>query len=118
MAIADPEGYKAMSARLDRVVDKNPVTGKSLQVLGTSVLVNIINAHGMFPTENFRRGVFNDAEGTSGEKIAEIAAAAPERLLQVPDRLRPHHAHQEQGRAKGRSTRRCGPSAPTWASAT
>jgi aldehyde:ferredoxin oxidoreductase len=69
--IADPEGYKAMSARLDRAVDKNPVTGKSLQVLGTSVLVNIINAHGMFPTENFRRGVFNDAEGTSGEKIAE-----------------------------------------------
>jgi len=71
VAIADSEGYKAMSSRIDRVVDKNPVTGKSLQVLGTSVLVNIINAHGMFPTENFRRGVFNDAEGTSGEKIAE-----------------------------------------------
>ena len=71
VAIADPEAYKALSARLDRIVDKNPVTGKSLQVLGTSVLVNIINAHGMFPTENFRRGVFNDAEGTSGEKIAE-----------------------------------------------
>ncbi|MBM3293702.1 MAG: aldehyde ferredoxin oxidoreductase family protein [Candidatus Aminicenantes bacterium] len=71
VAIADPAGYKDLTARLDRIVDKNPVTGKSLQVLGTSVLVNIINAHGMFPTENFRRGVFNDAEGTSGEKIAE-----------------------------------------------
>jgi aldehyde:ferredoxin oxidoreductase len=71
VAISDPEGYKALTARLDRIVDKNPVTGKSLQVLGTTVLVNIINAHGMFPTENFRRGVFNDAEGTSGEKIAE-----------------------------------------------
>jgi len=69
--IADPAGYKDLAARIDRAVDKNPVTGKSLQVLGTSVLVNIINAHGMFPTENFRRGVFNDAEGTSGEKIAE-----------------------------------------------
>ena len=71
VAISDPEGYKELTARLERIVDKNPVTGKSLQVLGTSVLVNIINAHGMFPTENFRRGVFNDAEGTSGEKIAE-----------------------------------------------
>jgi aldehyde:ferredoxin oxidoreductase len=71
VAIADQEGYKTLAARLDRIVDKNPVTGKSLQVLGTSVLVNIINAHGMFPTENFRRGVFNDAEGISGEKIAE-----------------------------------------------
>jgi aldehyde:ferredoxin oxidoreductase len=69
--IADPAGYKDVAARLDRMIDKNPVTGKSLQVLGTAVLVNIINAHGMFPTENFRRGVFNDAEGTSGEKIAE-----------------------------------------------
>ncbi len=71
VAIADPAGYKDLTSRLDRMVDKNPVTGKSLQVLGTAVLVNIINAHGMFPTENFRRGVFNDAEGTSGEKIAE-----------------------------------------------
>jgi aldehyde:ferredoxin oxidoreductase len=71
VAVSDPEGYKTLTARLERIVDKNPVTGKSLQVLGTSVLVNIINAHGMFPTENFRRGVFNDAEGTSGEKIAE-----------------------------------------------
>ena len=70
-AIADADGYKAMAARLDRAVDKNPVTGKSLQVLGTSVLVNVINAHGMFPTRNFHGGVFNDAEGTSGEKIAE-----------------------------------------------
>jgi aldehyde:ferredoxin oxidoreductase len=71
VAVGDPTGYKDLASRLDRIVDKNPVTGKSLQVLGTSVLVNIINAHGMFPTENFRRGVFNDAEGTSGEKIAE-----------------------------------------------
>ncbi|MBN2345717.1 MAG: aldehyde ferredoxin oxidoreductase family protein [Candidatus Aminicenantes bacterium] len=71
VAIADADGYKTMSARLERAVDKNAVTGKSLQVLGTAVLVNVINAHGMFPTENFRRGVFNDAEGISGEKIAE-----------------------------------------------
>jgi aldehyde:ferredoxin oxidoreductase len=71
VAVSDPEGYKTLAARLERIIDKNPVTGKSLPVLGTSVLVNIINAHGMFPTENFRRGVFNDAEGTSGEKIAE-----------------------------------------------
>jgi aldehyde:ferredoxin oxidoreductase len=71
VSIADPDGYKNLTGRLDRIIDKNPVTGKSLQVLGTSVLVNIINAHGMFPTENFRGGVFNDAEGTSGEKIAE-----------------------------------------------
>jgi len=69
--VANPEAMKNLTARLDRIVDKNPVTGKSLPVLGTSVLVNVMNAHGMFPVHNFRRGVFNDAEGISGEKIAE-----------------------------------------------
>ena len=70
--VADPEGLKELLLKVDRLIDKNPVTGKSLQLLGTSVLVNVINAHGMYPTENFQRGVFNDAEGTSGEKIAEV----------------------------------------------
>ncbi|MCF7792448.1 MAG: aldehyde ferredoxin oxidoreductase family protein [Candidatus Cloacimonetes bacterium] len=69
--VADPEGLKEILTKIDRLIDKNPVTGKSLPLLGTSVLVNIINAHGMFPTENFQRGVFNDAEGISGEKITE-----------------------------------------------
>ncbi|MDA3814334.1 MAG: aldehyde ferredoxin oxidoreductase family protein [Candidatus Cloacimonetes bacterium] len=69
--VSDPEGLKKMISTINTLIDKNPVTGKSLQLLGTSVLVNVINAHGMYPTENFQRGVFNDAEGTSGEKIAE-----------------------------------------------
>jgi aldehyde:ferredoxin oxidoreductase len=69
--VADPEGLKAFTKKLAKLIDKNPVTGKSLQILGTSVLVNVINAHGMFPTRNFQRGVFNDAEGVSGEKMAE-----------------------------------------------
>ena len=56
---------------LTRLVKKNPVTGKLLPTLGTSVLVNAINKHGMFPTKNFQKGVFNDAEGISGEKISE-----------------------------------------------
>lgn len=72
ISVAYPEGLKELLLKVDRLIDKNPVTGKSLQLLGTSVLVNIINAHGMYPTENFQRGVFNDAEGTSGEKIAEV----------------------------------------------
>jgi aldehyde:ferredoxin oxidoreductase len=69
--VSNPEGLKKMILTINTLIDKNPVTGKSLQLLGTSVLVNVINAHGMYPTENFQRGVFNDAEGTSGEKIAE-----------------------------------------------
>jgi len=69
--VYDNEKLKELQVKLDRLIDKNPITGKSLPLLGTSVLVNIINAHGMYPTENFKRGVFNDAEGVSGEKITE-----------------------------------------------
>jgi aldehyde:ferredoxin oxidoreductase len=84
ISVADPQGLKELNSILDRLVDKNPVTGKSLQVLGTSVLVNVINAHGMYPTENFRRGVFNDAEGTSGEKIAETILKARSACYRCP----------------------------------
>jgi len=83
-AVADADGYGEMSRRLDRAVDKNPVTGKSLPLLGTAVLVNIINAHGMFPTRNFCRGVFNDAEGISGEKIAESLLERPSACYKCP----------------------------------
>ncbi|MCK4654386.1 MAG: aldehyde ferredoxin oxidoreductase, partial [Candidatus Cloacimonetes bacterium] len=72
ISVYDPDALKAFLPKLDRLIDKNPITGKSLQLLGTSVLVNVMNAHGLYPTRNFQGGVFNDAEGTSGEKLSEI----------------------------------------------
>ncbi len=58
---------------------KNGVTKNGLPLFGTAVLVNIINAQGMFPTRNFQGGVFEDAEGISGEKILErfLVAKSP-----------------------------------------
>ncbi|MCK4358457.1 MAG: aldehyde ferredoxin oxidoreductase family protein [Candidatus Cloacimonetes bacterium] len=72
ISVKYPDKLKNLLLRIDRLIDKNPITGKSLKVLGTSVLINVINAHGLFPTKNFRYGVFNDAEGISGEKITEL----------------------------------------------
>lgn len=69
--IDKPKKLNAFKKTLHRLVKKNSITGKLLPTLGTSVLVNAINSHGMFPTKNFQKGVFNDAEGISGEKIAE-----------------------------------------------
>lgn len=71
-AVADRERLDRAVKRAKITLDKNTVTGKGLQVFGTSVLVNVINAHGMYPTRNFQEGNFNDAEGVSGEKIAEL----------------------------------------------
>lgn len=78
------EDLTKLISTINTLIDKNPVTGKSLQLLGTSVLVNIINAHGMYPTHNFQRGVFNDAEGTSGEKIAETILQGKSACFKCP----------------------------------
>ncbi len=82
--VSDPEGLKKIISTINTLIDKNPVTGKSLQLLGTAGLVNVINAFGMFPTENFKRGIFNDAEGISGEKIAETICTGRSACFKCP----------------------------------
>ncbi|MFX1285296.1 MAG: aldehyde ferredoxin oxidoreductase family protein [Promethearchaeota archaeon] len=63
---------KDLSEQLNLAVRKNPVTKSALPVFGTSVLVNIVNELGMFPTNNFKEGTFDDAQGISGEKLKEL----------------------------------------------
>lgn len=63
---------KDLSEQLHLAIRKNPVTKSALPVFGTSVLVNIVNELGMFPTNNFREGTFDDAPGISGEKLKEL----------------------------------------------
>ncbi|NPV69317.1 MAG: aldehyde ferredoxin oxidoreductase family protein [Firmicutes bacterium] len=46
------------------------VTAAGLPSYGTAVLVNVINAHGAFPTRNFQAGVFEGAGKISGETLA------------------------------------------------
>ncbi|MBI5167403.1 MAG: aldehyde ferredoxin oxidoreductase family protein [candidate division NC10 bacterium] len=48
-----------------------PVTGQGLPTYGTPIVVNIINAHGFFPTRNFQEGVFATANKISGETMRE-----------------------------------------------
>ena len=53
----------------------NHISGQGLPALGTAVLVNMTNAMGILPTNNFRQGQFEYAEEISGERIAELQAA-------------------------------------------
>jgi len=69
--VADEEEFSEVFDESLTVIRKNPITDKSLPTLGTAVLVNLVNEHGMYPTRNFQEGVFEDAEGVSGEKITE-----------------------------------------------
>ncbi len=52
----------------------NPISGQGLPALGTAVLVNMTNAMGILPTNNFSQGQFEFAEEISGERIAELQA--------------------------------------------
>ena len=66
------EELKTLSEQMHLALRKNPVTKSALPVFGTAVLVNIVNELGMFPTNNFQEGTFDDAPGISGEKLKEL----------------------------------------------
>ncbi len=70
-AVADSDGLASAAKRSRLLIKKNAITNKALPVYGTAVLVNLINEFGMLPTHNFQEGMFNDAEGVSGEKLLE-----------------------------------------------
>jgi len=52
-------------------IRENDVTSKGLPTYGTSVLVNVINESGIYPTNNFQESYFPTADKTSGETLAE-----------------------------------------------
>lgn len=52
-------------------IKENEVTSTGLPTYGTSVLVNVINQSGIYPTNNFQEAHFATADKTSGETLAE-----------------------------------------------
>lgn len=71
VSLYDEEATRANNKEATQKLKDNPVTGEGLPAYGTAVLVNVINANGMLPTNNFQEGVFADAEDISGETLAE-----------------------------------------------
>ncbi len=67
----DEEKVKEKNKSATQKLKDNPVTGEGLPTYGTAVLVNVINGIGAYPTRNFQTGVFEGAEETSGETLAE-----------------------------------------------
>ena len=69
--IADPERMKFVTYETNKLVRQHPITSKGLPEFGTSVLVNIMNEAGIFPTRNYQQSQFEHAENVSGEAITE-----------------------------------------------
>ncbi|QVK20811.1 aldehyde ferredoxin oxidoreductase family protein [Mycoplasmatota bacterium] len=69
--LANAEELKVVVKDANKKIRENGVTGQGLPTYGTAVLVNIINANGIMPVNNFQEGVFEHAEDISGETLAE-----------------------------------------------
>ena len=68
--IVDKKKFTEESKKLIDKIMKHSIS-EALGKFGTAVLVNIINAHGGFPTKNWTRGTFEKAFEISGEYLAE-----------------------------------------------
>jgi aldehyde:ferredoxin oxidoreductase len=70
---ANPKLLKERVADSMRKIRENPVTSPNggLHTYGTSILVNIINEHGAYPTRNFQDAYFPDADEQSGETLVK-----------------------------------------------
>ena len=68
----DSEKFKEANRTFSEGLKKHPVTGEGLPAYGTSVLTNVINEAGGYPTRNFQRGQFDGASKISGEVIADL----------------------------------------------
>jgi aldehyde:ferredoxin oxidoreductase len=66
---ADAERFAFIVYEANKLLKSNPVTSQALPEFGTSVLVNVLNQAGAFPTRNFRESQFEAAEAISGETL-------------------------------------------------
>ena len=67
----DPDKFREANKKFVEGLKKHPVTGEGLPAYGTSVLTNIINEAGGYPTKNFMWGRFEGCQKISGETEAE-----------------------------------------------
>jgi aldehyde:ferredoxin oxidoreductase len=68
---ARDEERKKVLKNIRKKIKENEVTSKGLPTYGTSILVNLINQSGIYPTNNFQESYFETADKTSGETLAE-----------------------------------------------
>jgi aldehyde:ferredoxin oxidoreductase len=68
---AKPDESKKVLTKIQKKIRENDVTGKGLPAYGTSILVNLINQSGVYPTNNFQESYFETADKTSGETLVE-----------------------------------------------
>ncbi len=70
IAVADNEAFAKAVYSARSFLSKDPFSGNGAAVLGTSMLVNIINGLGALPSFNASDAYFENADNISGERLA------------------------------------------------
>jgi aldehyde:ferredoxin oxidoreductase len=74
--IADPEAFMKTMWASKAKLQASPVTGTGLATYGTAGLVNVINEHGAWPTNNHQLSQLHGADKLSGETLTETRLVA------------------------------------------
>lgn len=69
--VENQDEMKSVLAKTMEKLKTNPVTSQGLPTYGTAVLVNIINQLGGYPSKNWQRAYFPEADTQSGETLAK-----------------------------------------------
>lgn len=69
--VRDPKAFFKATSEGKKVLSDNAVTGEGLPVMGTQVLMNVINEVGAMPTRNMREVQFEGASKISAEAMHE-----------------------------------------------
>lgn len=69
MEPADPEAHAFFVYEARKLAEANPVLARALPLFGTAVLVELVNAAGALPVQNFKSAFWDKASSVSGEAL-------------------------------------------------
>jgi len=69
--VAEPEKFMEAVSKTREILNKDAFSGGGAAMLGSAMLVNVINGVGAFPTKNAQDAYFPEAEKISGETLRE-----------------------------------------------
>jgi len=82
--IAEPEEFREAVTKTREILSKDAFSGGGAAMLGTAMLVNVLNSIGAFPIKNSQDAYFPEAEKISGETLRERNLIRNEACAECP----------------------------------
>ena len=82
--LAEPEKMKKLGMQIQRQVGGDAKKGSALRVYGTAYVPQVTNALGIFPSYNFRTGVFPGVDNIDGPTLTENYLVRPKPCYKCP----------------------------------